>query len=445
MVNNPDLDILAFADVSTQSETAVAGYQNDVVVGYNNDGLSGGFVGFGSSLMGYAQSRDGGATFADLGVIPVPGNVANLGDPTIRVNRSGTFFASAIAFVGIPGFPAEYTVGVWRSTDRGLSWLNPVFPPIPLLPPTTSNPFGFADKPFLRVDTTRASSAGNLYLTWTNFPNSPLPPRIVFSRSTDGGASFSPPIFLSDPAEAAQGSEAAIGPGGVVYVTWWRIEGAFPAIMVARSADFGRTFSRPVVAAPIVPIGFFSGNMSGNFRTNSFPRIDVNPVNGNVYIVYASNPQGTADGADVYVVRSTDRGATWSSPVRVNDDSTQNDQFFPAVAVNGTGTAKVLWYDRRNSSNNLGIDVYAATLMETATSLQAARNERVTTVNSLPAVGYDPILDPTYMGDYIDITPVITSTGRGTDFLAAWGDTRRVVITSGGQRHDQDVLFRRIF
>jgi hypothetical protein len=145
------------------------------------------------------------------------------------------------------------------------------------------------------------------------------------------------------------------------------------------------------------------------------------------------------------VIRSTDRGATWSSPLRLNDDSTKNDQFFPAVAVNGSGRAKVIWYDRRNSATNLGIDVYAATLMENGTGLQIGANERVTTVNSPPAVGYDPTLNPLYMGDYIDITPVITSTGRGTEFLAAWGDTRRVVVTPGGRRHDQDVLFRRLF
>jgi hypothetical protein len=294
------------------------------------------------------------------------------------------------------------------------------------------------------VDTTRAASAGNLYLTWTNIGPFGFP-QIASSRSTDGGTSFSPPVLISDPSEAAQGSEAAIGPGGVIYVAWWRIFGAFPAIMVARSTDYGQTFSHPMVAAPIVPIGFYSGNMNGNFRTNSFPRIDVNPVNGNVYIVYASNPQNSPDGADVYVIRSTNRGATWSSPQRVNDDSTQNDQFFPAVAVNGLGTAKVIWYDRRNSSANLGIDVYAATLLENSGSLQIGTNERVTTVNSPPAVGYDPLFGDTYMGDYIDMTPPITSTGRGTDFLAAWGDTRRVVVTPGGRRHDQDVLFRRLF
>jgi hypothetical protein len=52
---------------------------------------------------------------------------------------------------------------------------------------------------------------------------------------------------------------------------------------------------------------------------------------------------------------SDDDGTTWSSPVRVNDDSLGNgkSQFLPAVAADyTTGNVAVTWYDTRNSGRN---------------------------------------------------------------------------------------------
>jgi hypothetical protein len=163
-------------------------------------------------------------------------------------------------------------------------------------------------------------------------------------------------------------------------------------------------------------------------------------VNGNVYVVYASNPPG-ADGADIFLVTSTDRGQTWSAPVRVNDDTTQNDQFFPDVAVHGQGVVQVTWYDRRNDPENRLIDVYRARVTVNGQTVSA--NERLTTVSFPPAVGYDPTANRTYMGDYIDVKAFVTPAGRTTFFGAAWGDNRRQIITAGGRRHDQDVFFRK--
>jgi hypothetical protein len=58
--------------------------------------------------------------------------------------------------------------------------------------------------------------------------------------------------------------------------------------------------------------------------------------------------------------RSTDGGATWSTPIRVNNDQSGNDQYFPDVAVNGQGVIQVVWYDQRLDPQNLRIDVFKA-------------------------------------------------------------------------------------
>jgi hypothetical protein len=105
--------------------------------------------------------------------------------------------------------------------------------------------------------------------------------------------------------------------------------------------------------------------------------------------------------------------------------------------VNGQGVIQVLWYDRRRDPNNLLIDVYSAKSTNDGLSFQ--RNHRVTTVSSPPAVGYDPEIVPTYMGDYIDLKASPTS--RGSQSLKAWGDLGRIAETFGGIRHDQDIRF----
>jgi hypothetical protein len=444
LVNNPGLDPYSFFDISSQSETAVAGFGGSILVAYNDS------TGFFTSRSGMAWSvsNDGGKTFNQLGYLPTTPFGYNYGDPGLTVNRAGVFYASAIAFdYNIPP-TNQGGVGIWKSTNGGTSWTGPVYSPAP----PNSPPFlGIADKPFITVDNSGKQYDGNVYATWTNF--GAFPESIVLSRSTDGGNTFSTPVTLTPSGfffNTVQGSAPAVGPNGEVYVAWF--QGGcgfltFPSIYVAKSVDGGQTFGPPVFVAPLEPLGFategscsaIGGSLTGNFRVNSFPRIDVNPINGHVYIVYGSHSIPSADSGDAFFTASNDGGQTWSIPLRVNDDSTTNDQFFPAVAVNGQGVIQVMWYDRRLDPNNILIDVFSATSTNDGVSFHS--NHRVTTVSSPPAVGYDPVLNPFYMGDYIDVKAMTGAHSRGSQFLQTWGDFRRRVETIGGVRHNQDVRF----
>jgi hypothetical protein len=56
----------------------------------------------------------------------------------------------------------------------------------------------------------------------------------------------------------------------------------------------------------------------------------------------------------VFLIHSTDGGATWGGIVRVNDDLTTSHQFFPWLSVDPvTGTLYAAFYDRRNTSGVL--------------------------------------------------------------------------------------------
>jgi hypothetical protein len=73
------------------------------------------------------------------------------------------------------------------------------------------------------------------------------------------------------------------------------------------------------------------------------------PHSGRAYIVYTLEQKNGTDDTDIFVRYSDDDGATWSAPVRVNDDTGTNSQFLPKISLDPTtGKIAVVWYDARN-------------------------------------------------------------------------------------------------
>ena len=98
-------------------------------------------------------------------------------------------------------------------------------------------------------------------------------------------------------------------------------------------------------------------------KGNSGTPIAVNPNNPNeLYIAYAADPPDGAgvDEADIFLIKSTDAGQNWGAPVQINDDTGITDQAFPWIDVKPDGTIDVAWYDKRNSLNDDAWDVYIA-------------------------------------------------------------------------------------
>ncbi|MDH4070588.1 MAG: T9SS type A sorting domain-containing protein, partial [Ignavibacteria bacterium] len=96
-----------------------------------------------------------------------------------------------------------------------------------------------------------------------------------------------------------------------------------------------------------------------NIRVNGLPRIDVDNSGGTrhnwIYIVTGERgitPAG--NDADILLHRSTDRGASWSAGIRVNQDPLNNGklQYFPVVHVDQGGGVNVLYYDDRTTTSD---------------------------------------------------------------------------------------------
>lgn len=75
----------------------------------------------------------------------------------------------------------------------------------------------------------------------------------------------------------------------------------------------------------------------------------------NIYVLGSVDPSG-ADPADVMFIRSTDDGATWNDPLRVNDDPQGNGahQWFGTMSVAPNGRIDAIWNDTRNIQRRTG-------------------------------------------------------------------------------------------
>jgi hypothetical protein len=72
------------------------------------------------------------------------------------------------------------------------------------------------------------------------------------------------------------------------------------------------------------------------------------PHAGRLYAVYTREHLNESDNTDVMLRHSDDDGATWSSAIRVNDDTTHNSQFLPKLSLDQTtGDLAIVWYDAR--------------------------------------------------------------------------------------------------
>lgn len=343
-------------------------------------------------------SLDGGRTWR---TVPVPNDHRRVhGDDAVTIARDGTIYHSYIAFDGIRvPRPDRASSGIYVRTSRdGIDWNAPV-PVIDHI--NTAIPF--EDKPWIGVDDAEESPhRGNVYVVWTRFDEygSADPEHkshIWFARSRDGARSFTPPVRVSDtPGDAkdsdgtVEGVVPSIGLAGEVYLAWAGPRG----LVFDRSLDGGYTFGRDVVVTTLV--GGWDLPQPGITRHNGMPVTAVDhsrgPNRGTIYINWIDERHGDAD---VFIVSSRDRGATWSPPVRVNDDPKGNTrpQLFTWMAVDpADGSVNVVFLDRRDTQGTHN----AVTVARSVDGGKTFVNHRV---NRPPF----PSNDGVFYGDYLGI------------------------------------------
>lgn len=471
-VNNPSTDDLTLPAFTQNEPTVAFSPSTGTICAAWNDSAQ--FLDEGS-VVGYGRSTDGGASFTDLFFMPppvedflnlgAPNATLTLGDPVNAFRAaSDEFLYSSLAF----DLDLDISlIGVYHSSDDCETWdttdvtaggtFRTVLPGLDVFN-------GVQDKPWMTVDNTGGDFDGHIYVCWTEFFSTGFVTgtRILFRRSINGGETWPPAIQLSPGDDTVQGCNIAIGPNGEVYVAWERyVDSSTAEIRISRSDDGGATFAlNNVLVASLNQLGdaratcFGLRVLGGDIRINEFPSLAVNQLNGHVYVAYASRPtirgRLTSDKADVFLARSTDQGASWSG-VKVNDDRTTRDQFFPVVRWANPdpdefpdGIVKVAFYDRRLDSANYRIDLFAAESINSGVSFLS--NTRVSDVSFLPYrtnPNIDAIFRDCYMGDYNDM---VAADQDGDDlhdsFYIVWGDNREMVrLPTRRRTPDPNVYF----
>jgi hypothetical protein len=460
-------DLLTRLSGMTQSETSVGWCGANALIGFNDSGSfiatlflsaspSGSF-----SFNGWSRSTNAGGSYTDMGALvadPLPPGIMFrdlLGDPVIGCTSSSTSYYASLALDSGPDFAfANSGISVSRSTNGGASWAGAV------MAASKDASFHFLDKPWMAVRPGPTASPDDdiLNVTYTDFdfsgfaepPSGPCPgdqrTAIEQVRSTDGGVTWSSPVVLEEVCLSAQefsfvqGSQVEAGIGSDVYVAWEHYtDDLFGPrdIRIAKSTDEGASFGSPQGVTSVTPIGDGFA-LQGQFR--AFLDLQGLAVDrssaasrGTVYLSWHDgrnrskpDPFGFCGGTaaycfgDVLLTRSLDGGATWSGPVRVNDDDIALgiDQYMPALDVDRSGTVWVSFHDRRRDTRNLLIDTFVAKSKNGGLDWT---NTRATTQNFAPVTGWqDIVVNPSYMGDYIAAAADATGTFSGV--IVAWGD-----------------------
>jgi hypothetical protein len=356
-----------------EDEDAAAGGQAEVsisvdstgqhiVVGFND---TRGFALNPVRVSGFMYSDDGGVTFIDGGQLPSAptGSIGAtllpqvVGDPEIKYLGGCNFVYFSILVKKFSATTAAQTMGVHRSFDCGHTWEGP-FEVTTATNPNglttgTGGPRDAADKEFADAD----PETGRVMLSWSNF--TPVSPGGVEISTTysDNILTATPPTWSTRQVVAAtavdgQSSVPRFARGSANAYTVWRrfpFPGTFfgfgNTIGFSRSTDNGASWSAPIDLSPEF---FTMDQVLGNDRVNTSPSLAVDtsssPHAGNVYVVYADNDNH--DGSDVVFQKSTDGGATFSAPVRL--DSRPGDdraQWFPWVTVDAHTGRIWVYYD----------------------------------------------------------------------------------------------------
>ncbi|MBI5837463.1 MAG: hypothetical protein HZB25_09480 [Candidatus Eisenbacteria bacterium] len=278
-VNNPTGD----GTGETQSETAAAAFGSRVILGFND---SKGFTT--GTISSSAYSSDGGQTWTDGGDLPLQGLGAGeqlYGDPGLCANRRGHWWFSSLYFQ--PGNISA--IGVLRGTFAGAApvWLPPV-----AVSPTVPD---FQDKPMIGCD----PDSDYVYVVYTRFINGAGEGRMEFSRSLDGGATWSPFTILQPliPGDNVQGGWIVVDDLGAVHVFWEDGLGRPPGtgqhsfLLHRKSGDHGSSFAPTDTVATIRP-NWYAGPPGFNRRDGffEFPNAGVDlsagPNRGTIYVTW---------------------------------------------------------------------------------------------------------------------------------------------------------------
>ncbi len=199
------------------------------------------FPSFGSTRIMFARSLDGGESYSS----------------PVQISDSTNGYQGSVPAVGPSGelyvaWLRSNAIQVDKSTNGGMTFrddrLVAVISPQSFPPPGAL--FRGNSFPTIAVDRSDGPTRGNVYVAWGDGVGTGLGPDVLFTRSTDGGLSWSDPIRVSDDQNSSYQffPWICVAPDGTIAVVFFDQRDApgtrFYDTRMARSFDGGLTFEK---------------------------------------------------------------------------------------------------------------------------------------------------------------------------------------------------------
>lgn len=268
------------------------------------------------------KSVDGGNTFAYLGqpdgvqigaALGADGVGLGGGDEDIALSPSGVVYASSL-WLGSATQSTSFT--------GGTTWVsNPVSSDLPVVDRQWIAPHG-NNELYLTTKQLGADMDGTVTL--------------FVAKSFDNGLTWPQVAPVTTPEVGIQpgdqGNITVDQNNGNVYTVFIDAHGNI--VWLARSSDGGLTWIvKQVFSAP-----------GGTNLANIFPTVAVDS-GSNVYVVFSN-------GTNVFLTASKDQGASWTTPVRVNNGTGSKTALAPWVSAGSSGHVNVAFWGTSDTNAN---------------------------------------------------------------------------------------------
>ncbi len=399
-------DSVISEEVNLQSELTITvnpNNENELIVASMN----------GNSPIILFNSNDGGVTWQEVSL------GQGVADPVLTYGDNNTAYFTYLDF----GNTLEMYFAT--STDNGENWNSQLLTLDGLA----------ADRQWIKRDNSPSSPYyGTIYLCYFHPENEP--DIHIVKIDPDGTIGMNHTVQVSGFEFVQNPAMDVTNDGTIVIGFLTRGEDNSYKIVSVKSNDGSETFSQEVAIAdvfmydgngnPLVDVvGFAPGN-SSRLQNSLQMAIDKSggTYEGRAYITWTDFVEGnTEEGMNIYLSYSDDQGASWSSPIIVNDDNVSSShQYFSAIDVNSEGVLCLSWYDRRiDPVNDSETDFYAISSIDGGQSFSPSM--KLSSMSS----------------DHNAITNGDTTFGVGEYNSIATSSTHIFTIWSDGRTNDGDL------
>jgi len=262
---------------------------------------------------------------------------------------------------------------------------------------------GTSYNPSLAVD-----PSGNLYVAWMD--TAPGNWEVYFKKSTDGGTTWTPSSRLTWTFGNSEWVAIAADSPGNIHLAWQHNVGSNDEIHYRKSTDGGAAWTT-------------SRRLTWTSGYSNMPAMAIDS-SGHLHVVWWDDTPGNWE---IYYKKSTDSGATWSTSQRLtwNLSISQN----PVIAVDSLGRLLVVWHDYASGTG----EIYCKKSADGGAIWSA--NHRLTLTSS---GSFDPAIAADSFGGLHVVWWHGPSTSpeifynKSTDGGTTWTSSQRLTWTSGG-------------